>query len=535
MSMINRRVAGNWLLLAAIVLSLGFTVSACSNGSSIIGTSGGKTYPAPFKTAKGEARLLSGITVTTYSTGATTSTPAFPDASASAVPALSDYYTQTICPDEISETQCQQNETNLDTPDFGNFDVGADPIGNNPLNIQRVDADKITYGAINVGGAPVTVSGGIVVPELAAASIKGIVLFFHGTTVQRSNVPSNFITAGNPGGSYSGMLLAAVWASQGYVVVMPDFIGLGDDTADPHPYVIYPQEDAQSGLAMVKAARTYLAGKVSGRMPLFITGYSEGGAYALEAAHLMQNNPRYASALKVKLKDTVPISGAFDLTGTMLPYLFYNISSADNPWFSLSPLTSALSKPYLSADLALSFAHYGAISPTDIVVDPFYVCTENNLPDCGTSGNIDGLYYEANITDTTAVLAMVGQATQTAWTSDNNSLQPLLTPAYAAALMDGDPANPLYAQLLKGNTYQFTPNFPLALVSLQQDSVVTRVNTDVAYSYITTQNPTGPYQEFLVNNDLFMVPGFFSAAPVDHLTELPFLAVLALNQFNLNS
>ena len=89
--------------------------------------------------------------------------------------------------------------------------------------------------------------------------------------------------------------------------------------------------------------------------------------------------------------------------------------------------------------------------------------------------------------------------------------------------------------MLSADTYFFTPEFPLALVSLQMDSVVTPVNTKTAFSYMTGQNPSGPYQEFLVDNNDFMVPGLlFGTAPVDHLTEVPFLAVLALNQFNLH-
>jgi hypothetical protein len=520
---------------AVFAIALSIALSACGGGSS----GSGNTNPAPFNTAKGEGVLTSSSLVTTYSTGGSSSAAASdvaaPQATASPVPDLQTYYIQTICPTGLTPQNCMQNETSLDTPDFGNFDLSANPISNNPLGIQNVDAFKITYGAINVGGTPVTVSGGIDIPELPPSAIRGIILYFHGTTIQRSNIPSNFITADNPGGNYQGILLAGLWASQGYVVVMPDYIGLGDDTTNPHPYVAYPEENAQSALAMVKAARAALKDQVKGKLPLFINGYSEGGAYALEAGHLMQNNPRYAEALKVKLADVVPMSGAFDLTGTMLPYLFYNISSSMNPWFSLDPTVSALSKPYLSGDLVLSFANYAGIAPTDIVVDPFYVCTQGNLPNCGTSGNIDGLYYEADITDTAAVLAMVGQAGQTNWTGTNNSVEPLLTMTYAQALLNADPTNPLYAQLLTANTYQFVPNFPLALVSLNQDSVVTRVNTDVAFQYITTQNPTGPYQEFLVDNSLFLVPGFFSAAEVDHTTELPFLAVLALNQFNLNS
>ena len=80
----------------------------------------------------------------------------------------------------------------------------------------------------------------------------------------------------------------------------------------------------------------------------------------------MQDNPRYATALNVDLKLAVPMSGVFDLTGTMLPYLFDNVSNNNNHWFLLDPTTSALSKPYLSANLALSFASYGGVAPTDI-------------------------------------------------------------------------------------------------------------------------------------------------------------------------
>ena len=262
------------LMRTIILLSLCVAFSACGGGSS--STSSGM---APFDTAKGEGVLDSSSAVTTYATGGSGSGPA----DDSAVPPLNAYYLATICPSALSQAQCTQNQANLDTPTFGNFNLGADPIGNNHLGITSVAADKITYGAINVNGAPVTVSGGVVVPQTDA--FKGIILYFHGTVAQRSNVPSNFLTDTNPNGNSTGPLLAATWASQGYIVVMPDYIGLGDDTVNPHPYVLYPRVNAQSGLAMVKAVQqAHFSHKF--HMALYITGYSEGGAYALEAGRL---------------------------------------------------------------------------------------------------------------------------------------------------------------------------------------------------------------------------------------------------------
>ena len=481
------------------------------------------TFPPPFDTSKGEGNLISSDPVVTYQT-----------ASSGTQMGLNEYYADIICPTGLSEADCTTDKQNLNTPEFGNFNVDADPIGKNPLGIAMVDAVKIDYTAINVNDSALTVSGGIVIPKLPPASLKGLVLYFHGTTVQRTNVPSNFLTPSNSAtANADSVLLAAVWASQGYVVVMPDYIGLGDDTAHPHPYVVYPDQNAQSGLAMLKAARSFLAGAygITGPMALHITGYSEGGAYALQAAHMMQNNPGYTTVLNLGLADAVPLSGAFDLTGTVLPYLFYNISTANNPWFSLSPLVSAGSKPYLSADVVLGFASYAGIPPTDILVNDFYICTAS-VP-CGTEGNLDGLYYSNDHSDSTVIFAALSQAARTSWSLVSNAITPLLTPAYAKALMDHDLSNPFYKQAASADTYLFVPSFPVTIASLMKDSVVTRQNSDVAFGYFTKQNPTGPYQEDLVDNNNFLVYSSLSGTgPVDHLSELPFMSVLILNQFN---
>jgi|SRR5208283_517464 len=192
------------------ILGLAFLVSACGGNNPGPASS---SNPAPFNTTEGEGKLSKedSASVTVYSTGTIATDP---PADVAVDPlALDTYYTQTICPSSLTQMECTQNEQSLNTADFGNFDVTSDPIANNSLGVRLVGADKIAYGAINVGGAAVMVSGGIVAPDLAPASIKGIILFFHGTTIQRSNVPSNFITSSNPTGDYTGILLAALWAS----------------------------------------------------------------------------------------------------------------------------------------------------------------------------------------------------------------------------------------------------------------------------------------------------------------------------------
>ncbi len=116
---------------------------------------------------------------------------------------------------------------------------------------------------------------------------------------------------------------------------------------------------------------------------------------------------------------------------------------------------------------------------------------------------------------------------------NSNAITPLLTSTYATALMDKDLSNPLYAQAASADTYLFVPSVPITLVSLMQDSVVPRKNTDVAFTYFSHNNPSGPYQEDLVDNSEFLVNSSLTGtSPVDHTSELPFMSVLILNQFN---
>jgi hypothetical protein len=512
----------SFLIPLSLLILLVFTLGCGSNGPSL--DSSGQP---PFSTAQGEGNLISEQLVMTY-----------PTATSSTQNGLDTFYTQTICPSTLTAANCALNEASLNTSEFGNFNVAADPISNNPLGVKLVDAVKIDYTAINVDQSPVKVSGGIAIPEIAPSSIKGMILYFHGTTTQRTNVPSNFTTTTNT--TYTdGILLAAVWASQGYIVVMPDYIGLGDDTTHIHPYVVYPTQNAQSGLAMVQAARKYLTSSynMTETLPLYIAGYSEGGAYALQAAHMMQSNPNYASQLNVQLKAAVPLSGFFDLSGTGLSYLFYNMNPSQTPnqWYSLDPTVAIASKPFLSAYLTLSFANYSNVAPTAILSNLFYSYSCSNDP---TNCNLDDLYFtnpQFSGYDTAVIAIADSQAEIAGWgVFTNNSIAQLMTQSYATALMNKDTSNPLYQQVVNADTYGFVPNVPVTLVSLQQDSVVTRVNSDVAYAYFMQKNPKGSYQENLVPNTDFMVSNgeYLPASEVDHTSELPFMSVLMLNQFN---
>ncbi|MCC2625838.1 MAG: hypothetical protein K0R14_1711 [Burkholderiales bacterium] len=248
------------------------------------------------------------------------------------------------------------------TVNVGNFVVA----GAAALGIELVQPYRITYTTAGApyqfaGNAtnPQTVSAAVLVPQIApgvalpASRIKGVVLFYHGTILSKGGVPSDFdgtltpISNSSPttvptyvnssaGTSYvQDATLAAVFATQGYVVVAPDYVGQGANYQVQHPYVIFPETNAQSGLNALKAARTALAAQgitLPNPSKLYISSYSEGGAYALWASQLAQSS--YANFLSTNgftLRRTVGISGAYDLSGATLHYEFANASNSIDP------------------------------------------------------------------------------------------------------------------------------------------------------------------------------------------------------------
>jgi hypothetical protein len=244
----------------------------------------------------------------------------------------------------------------------------------------------------------------------------------------------------------------------------------------------------------------------------------------------MQLNSGYASTLHVTLRKVVPLSGFFDLSNTGTGYLFTDIQTQGvAPYYVYSLFDSGASKPYLMAYLVSSYAHYAGASPADILAGPFDPPCN---PQCDT---LYDLYFTSNLGDDSVILQVTDYASKAGYPGEHgNSAQPLLTPAYAAALMNRDTTNPLFRQIASADTYLFTPQFPVTVLSLEQDSIVTRANSDVAYSYFTSKNPTGSYQEILIPNTSFQTPGYiYGYYGIDHTTELPFISVLMLNQFNL--
>jgi hypothetical protein len=227
---------------------------------------------------------------------------------------------------ETALALCAGNLANVENnPQFGDYNVGTQPYV-----AESVSAYKITYNTpgaafMVAGGAAATqiVSGAVLIPNIAESQIKGVVLYYHGTIFDKQSVPSNFTSSDGLGYTETG---AGVFGLNGYIVILPDYVGQGVNDDVMHPYVYFVPTNALSGLYMLPALRTLLKSHdITKNLSLYISSYSEGGAYALWASHLAQTSLSNVLARNhFSLRRTVGVSGAYNLTGKMMPYLYAN-------------------------------------------------------------------------------------------------------------------------------------------------------------------------------------------------------------------
>jgi poly(3-hydroxybutyrate) depolymerase len=149
---------------------------------------------------------------------------------------------------------------------------------------------QIRYATVGGANEPTTASGALMVPLGSDPHCRGtrpILLYAHGTTTDRAFNMTNL--QGDPNGE--ALIMAALFASQGYIVVAPDYAGYDRSTLPYHPYLIADQQSkdmidaltaARSALPIAAAPATVDSGR------LFITGYSQGGYVAMATHRAMQ-------------------------------------------------------------------------------------------------------------------------------------------------------------------------------------------------------------------------------------------------------
>jgi Secretory lipase len=201
---------------------------------------------------------------------------------------------------------------------------------------------RVEYWTTAPDGRLARASGLVAFPR--ALALRGVVSFQHGTATERTAAPST----PDPN---NGVVAAAVFAGHGYLLVAPDYLGLGT-SMEPHPYY-HADCSANAVVDLLRASRELVAAAgFAWPDALFLAGFSQGGHATLAAQRALETHP--SDGLRVRA--SASLAGPFDLAGIGFPLALAGRSrfaSLYIAWIANSyariygmPLDSVIREPY---------------------------------------------------------------------------------------------------------------------------------------------------------------------------------------------
>ncbi len=138
---------------------------------------------------------------------------------------------------------------------------------------------KIIYRTVDTENNEVLASGALIVPD--SNSPLPLISFQHGTLTNEEDAPSYF--------SSDDYLATAFFASTGYIIALPDYLGYGSSRQLDHPYE-HGHSLASASRDMLRAVREYDLSNPQFRASdkLFLTGYSQGGYATMSLLKLLE-------------------------------------------------------------------------------------------------------------------------------------------------------------------------------------------------------------------------------------------------------
>lgn len=242
-----------------------------------------------------------------------------------------------------------------------------------------VNMYKIVYKTIDADGVETQASGAVCIP-LDTVDAFPLASYQHGTVFRKDDVPSRE--------NYES-LLGLIYAPGGYVICMPDYLGLGDSPG-LHPYC-HAKTEASAILDMLRATRQLCSIlHIQLNDQLFLFGYSQGGHATMAAAKDIQEN----HADEFQITAAAPMSGPYDMDGAQeayvtsdepydapeyLPYLML----AYNSVYKLYPRYSDFLNPPYDKTLPPLFdgTHDGSEIAASLPAEPKYIVRPDVLHD----------------------------------------------------------------------------------------------------------------------------------------------------------
>ena len=358
----------------------------------------------------------------------------------------------------------------------------------------------LTYQTVDPQGNITPASGALMVPSGSDTDCTGprpIVLYAHGTTTDR-----NFnIAQLDASDSEEGVLLAAVFAAEGYIVVAPNYLGYDTSTLGYHPYLIAAQQSKEM-IDSLTAARTALptAGAPSSTAggKLFVTGYSEGGYVAMATHSAMQS-------AGIAVTASAPMSGPYALAA-FGDAIFEGEVSGSAP-VSVALLTVAYQNAYgnIYATPADVFASAYAASIATLLpsTTPLSdLVAQGKFPPALFSSTPPSPSYAIYTPATSpAELAsvfaagfgtnyLVNNSYRGSYLSDALATPDGGFPTETTGLPAANPSNAVRVELKANDLRNWTPTAPILLCGGNSDPTVFFFNTTLMQNYWTAHPPS---------------------------------------------
>ena len=304
-----------------------------------------------------------------------------------------------------------------------------------------LDLYKISYRSRDEKNRAVVLTGLVVIPRGGAP--RGMVVFNHGTIADRAKSPSRFTGKSNKSEAETATL---AFASGGYAVVMPDYLGLGDHTG-PHPYPL-GAVNSRSAVDIIAPAREVvrrLRAEVGAR--LYVSGYSEGGAIGMWMVRELEKMP----GAETRVTAAALGSGPYDLSGVTRKWILESPSSQEE----------FVVKLYLTGYMIDYFHKSRGVK----IVDYF-------KPTMAFA--IDQAFKRGNLTDEAIIKRL---ALTAVLMRAKNSFDNVITPKFKRALETLDTSDPLIAEMVNSDCFDWSPRTKMLLINLVKDQVVIPENT----------------------------------------------------------
>ena len=294
--------------------------------------------------------------------------------------------------------------------------------------VYDVDLHRIVYRTVDPEGGETVASGVIAIPQDILISMP-LLSYQHGTEVLKAGVASVI------GSDALETLIAVIFASNGYLTVMPDYLGLGSSPG-LHPYM-HAASLASATVDMLRSGRLFAESEsIYLNDRLFLTGYSEGGFATAATQRLIEE----VFTAEFSLTASAPMAGSYDMSGTMLDLLL-NEKEYEGAYYL----------PYLLLAYNPIYELFG--TPVDVFVSPY----ADQVPLL-----FDGSHSAGTINRELPSIPI-----------------DIIQPEYVDAVAQNE-NHPLRVALRDNDLYNWTPQAPTRLYHCLEDEIVPYENATVA-------------------------------------------------------